>query len=46
LHPKRLKLADTNEEAANMLALQTQQTLGIKSLSLASQSAQSVLQLF
>lgn len=41
-----LTLADTNEEAANMLALQTQQTLGIKSLSLASQSAQSVLQLF
>lgn len=41
-----LCLADTNEEASHMLALQTQQTLGIKSLSLSSQSAQSVLQLF
>ncbi|HWP97332.1 MAG TPA: hypothetical protein VN426_10845 [Syntrophomonadaceae bacterium] len=40
-----LTLADTNEEAANMLALQTQQTLGIKSLSLSSQSAQNVMQL-
>ena len=37
--------ADTNEEAANMLALQTQQSLGVNALSLASQSAQSVLKL-
>jgi flagellin len=38
--------ADTNTESANMLALQTQQQLGISSLSLASQAAQSVLKLF
>lgn len=42
----KLTLADMNEEAANMLALQTRQSLGTNSLSLASQSAQSVLQLF
>ncbi len=42
----KLTLADMNEEAANMLALQTRQSLGINSLSLASQSAQSVLNLF
>lgn len=42
----KLTLADMNEEAANMLALQTRQQLGINSLSLASQAAQSVLQLF
>ena len=41
-----LTLADMNEESANMLALQTRQQLGINSLSLASQAAQSVLQLF
>ena len=41
-----LILADMNEESANMLALQTRQQLGINSLSLASQAAQSVLQLF
>lgn len=38
--------ADTNEEGANLLALQTQQQLGIQSLSLASQANQSVLRLF
>lgn len=38
--------ADMNEEAANMLALQTRQQLGVNALSLASQSAQSVLKLF
>ena len=42
----QLVLADMNEEAANMLALQTRQQLGINSLSLASQASQSVLQLF
>ncbi len=41
-----LTLADMNEESANMLALQTRQQLGINALSLASQAAQSVLQLF
>jgi flagellin-like hook-associated protein FlgL len=38
--------ADMNEESANMLMLQTRQSLGTTSLSLASQSAQSVLRLF
>lgn len=38
--------ADLNEEGANMLMLQTQQSLGTTSLSLASQAAQSVLSLF
>ncbi|MCQ2382105.1 MAG: flagellar protein, partial [Clostridia bacterium] len=42
----KLTLADNNEEAANMLALQTRQSLATKSLSLANQSAQAVLQLF
>jgi flagellin-like hook-associated protein FlgL len=41
-----LTLADMNEEGANMLMLQTRQSLGTTSLSLASQAAQSVLQLF
>jgi flagellin-like hook-associated protein FlgL len=38
--------ADTNEEGANMLMLQTRQQLGITALSLASQNAQAVLRLF
>jgi flagellin-like hook-associated protein FlgL len=38
--------ADMNEEGANMLMLQTNQALGTTSLSMASQSAQSVLRLF
>lgn len=42
----KLTLADMNEEAANMLALQTRQQLGVNSLSLASQAQQSVLKLF
>ena len=42
----KLTLADMNEESANMLALQTRQNLGVTSLSLASQAAQSVLRLF
>ncbi|MDD5722990.1 MAG: flagellin [Syntrophales bacterium] len=41
-----LTLADMNEEAANMLMLQTQQALGTSSLSLSAQTAQSVLKLF
>lgn len=42
----KLTLADTNEEGANLLALQTRQQLGIKTLSFAGQSEQSVLSLF
>jgi flagellin-like hook-associated protein FlgL len=42
----KLTNADTNEEGANMLILQTRQQLGVTSLSLASQAAQSVLRLF
>ncbi len=42
----KLTLADSNEEGANMLALQTRQQLGTVSLSLASQASQSVLRLF
>lgn len=38
--------ADLNEESANLLALQTQQSLGTNSLSIASESMQSVLNLF
>ncbi len=38
--------ADTNEESANLLTLQTQQSLAINALSIASDSAQSVLGLF
>lgn len=37
--------ADMNAEAASLLALQTQQSLGVNALSLASQSGQSVLRL-
>jgi flagellin len=42
----KLVLADMNEEGANMLMLQTRQSLGITALSLSSQAAQSVLRLF
>ena len=42
----KLTEADLNEEGANMLMLQTRQSLGTTSLSLASQAAQSVLRLF
>jgi flagellin-like hook-associated protein FlgL len=42
----KLTVADPNEEGAKMLALQTRLQLGVTSLSLASQSAQSVLRLF
>jgi flagellin len=41
-----LVLADTNEEAANLLALQTRQQLSSTALSLASQADQAVLRLF
>lgn len=41
-----LTVADANQEGANLLALQTRQQLGVTSLSLASQSEQSVLRLF
>ncbi|MEZ5786966.1 MAG: flagellin [Xanthobacteraceae bacterium] len=41
-----LVLADSNEEAANMLALQTRQQLASTALSLASQADQAVLRLF
>lgn len=42
----KLVLADNNEEGAKLLALQTQQQLGITSLSMASQAQQAVLRLF
>lgn len=42
----KLTLADTNVEGANLLALQTRQSLGTTTLSLASQSDQNVLRLF
>ena len=42
----QLTLADTNEEGANLLALQTQQSLASTSLSLAAQADQNVLRLF
>jgi hypothetical protein len=41
-----LVLADTNEEGANLLALQTRQQLSTTALSLSAQSAQAVLKLF
>jgi len=41
-----LVLADTNAEGANLLALQTQQSLATTSLSLAAQASQNVLKLF
>ena len=41
-----LTLADSNEEGANLLALQTRQQLSSTALSLASQADQNVLRLF
>jgi flagellin-like hook-associated protein FlgL len=41
-----LSLADTNQEAANLLALQTRQQLSSTALSMASQADQAVLRLF
>jgi len=42
----KLTAADTNEEGANMLMLQTRQSLATTALSLSAQAAQSVLKLF
>lgn len=42
----KLVLADTNEEGANLLALQTRQQLSTTALSLAAQADQNVLRLF
>jgi len=42
----QLTAADTNEESANMLALQTRQQLGIVALQLSSQAQSSVMRLF
>ena len=41
-----LTAADTNEEGANMLALQTRQQLGVVALQLSNQAQQSILRLF
>lgn len=41
-----LTLADMNQEGANMLMLQTRQSLGTTALSMSSQAAQSILRLF
>ena len=41
-----LTLADSNQEGANLLALQTRQQLSTTALSLASQADQNVLRLF
>jgi flagellin-like hook-associated protein FlgL len=42
----QLTEADTNEEGANLLALQTKQSLGTTALSISSQAEQSILRLF
>ncbi len=42
----KLTLADQNEEGAKLLSLQTRQSLGVTSLSLAAQSQQAILRLF
>ena len=42
----KLTLADSNEEGANMLMLQTRQALSTSALSMSAQAAQSVLRLF
>ena len=42
----QLVVADQNEEAANLLALQTRQQLSTTALSLASQADQAILRLF
>jgi flagellin len=41
-----LTAADTNEEGANMLALQTRQQLGVVALQLSNQAQQSIMRLF
>jgi len=42
----KLRLADLNEEGANLLALQTRQALGVQSLAFAGQAEQAILGLF
>lgn len=42
----KLTEADTNEEGANLLSLQTKQSLGTTALSISSQAEQSILRLF
>lgn len=42
----KLTLADVNKESTNLVTLQTRQSLSIQSLSIATQSEQSVLRLF
>ena len=42
----KLTVADLNTESANLVSLQTRQSLGIQSLSMANQADQAVLQLF
>jgi flagellin len=42
----KLTLADLNEEGANLTSLQTRQQLGVVSLSISSESEQSILRLF
>jgi flagellin-like hook-associated protein FlgL len=42
----KLTLADLNSEGANLLALQTRQSLGIQALSFAGQAEQGILRLF
>lgn len=42
----KLTLADTNEEGANLVSLQTRQQLGVQALAFAGQTEQSVLRLF
>jgi len=42
----KLTLADSNEEGANMLMLQTRQSISTSALSMSAQAAQSVLKLF
>lgn len=42
----KLTVADLNSESANMVSLQTRQSLGVQAMSMANQSDQAVLQLF
>jgi flagellin-like hook-associated protein FlgL len=42
----KLTEADTNEEGANLLSLQTKQQLGTTALSISAQAEQSILRLF
>ncbi|PIV88920.1 MAG: flagellin, partial [Hydrogenophilales bacterium CG17_big_fil_post_rev_8_21_14_2_50_63_12] len=42
----KLTEADTNEEGANLLSLQTKNTLGTTALSISNQAQQAILRLF